>query len=367
MTGRMVCEAPSWSLELACKPDFERAMQRIDAWWRGEVIDRAPVRFSAHNAFVSEKHGRGSWPTVMDKWFDAEFQVGVYLESIEGRILHGETFPVFWPNVGPNYYASLYGCELRFDEVTSWALPCIHVWDDLSQLKLDLSCVYHRRIEELTRFALRECPGKFMVGYTDLHPGLDCVAAWRGTQALLLDLYMRPDEVQAAMTVATRDFQAVYDGFDRLLKAHRQPSVTWMGIPSFGKMHVPSCDFSAMISPEHFEEFCLPALQREVKGTDHNVFHVDGKGVARHLDAILEIPEIQALQWVQGLNDDQPIMQWVPLIRRIQQAGRSVVVELELSELEAFMAEVPREGILLCIGADEADQEAILARVARWR
>ena len=366
MTRPLVRKVAGFNLELACKPDFERAMQRIDAWWQGEVLDRAPVRFSAHNAFVSEKHGQGSWATVKDKWFDAEFQVAVFLESIEGRILRAETFPVFWPNIGPNYFASLYGCELRFDEVTSWALPCIHDWSDLGRLKLDLESVYHRKVEELTQVALRESPGKFMVGYTDFHPGLDCVAAWRDTRALLLDLYEHPEEVKAALEVATRDFRAVYDGFHRLLRAHGQPSVTWMGIPSFGRMHIPSCDVSAMISPEHFEEFFLPALEREVKGMDHNVFHVDGKGVARHLDAILEIPEIQAVQWVQGLNDDKPILQWVPLIRRFQEAGRSAVVELEVSELDAFMAEVPREGLLLCIAADDADQEAILARVARW-
>jgi hypothetical protein len=355
-----------WDLELEGKPDFARAMERVSAWWRGEVLDRAPVRFSAHNAFVSEKHGNGAWPSVRDKWLDAEFQVDLFLESIEGRTFHGETFPVFWPNLGPNYYASLYGCELRFDEVTSWALPCLKGWDDLARLKLDLDGVYHRKIQELTAFALERCPGKFMVGYTDLHPGLDCVAAWRDTQQLLFDLCCQPDEVRAAMELATRDFQAIYDSFDRTLKAHRQPSVTWMGIPSFGRMHIPSCDFSSMISPEHFDEFVRPALEREVKGADHKVFHVDDKGVARHLDAILGIPEIQAIQWVQGLNEDKPILQWVPLVRRVQAAGRSAVVELELAELEAFMSEVPPQGIFLCIAADEADQPDILARVARW-
>ena len=40
----------SWNLELGCKPDFEKAMQRIYAWYNQEMIDRPPILFSAHNA-----------------------------------------------------------------------------------------------------------------------------------------------------------------------------------------------------------------------------------------------------------------------------------------------------------------------------
>ncbi len=54
---------------------------------------------------------------------------------------------------------------------------------------------------------------------------------------------------------------------------------------SFGRMHIPSCDFSTMISQDFFNEFGLPLLQREVKTMTQNVFHMDGKGVARHLDS----------------------------------------------------------------------------------
>jgi hypothetical protein len=156
------------------------------------------------------------------------------------------------------------------------------------------------------------------------------------------------------------------DHFDAMLKAAGQLSVSWMGIPSFGRMHIPSCDFSALISPRLFEEFCLPVLQREVKTMTHNIFHVDGKGVARHLDMILSVPEVHAIQWVQGVGDDQPIMQWVPLIKRIQ-ARRPVIVDLSKHELDDFMAAVEPEGIFLWVAADsEEEQQDLLRRVARW-
>ncbi len=141
-----------------------------------------------------------------------------------------------------------------------------------------------------------------------------------------------------------------------------------MQIPSYEGMHIPSCDLGAMISPAMFEEFSLPFVRREVLHFRHNVFHVDGKGVARHLDRLLEIPEIQAYQWVQGVGEDRPILQWIPLIQKIQAAGKSVVVDLHLNELEAFMDAVAPEGVLLCI--DESDpeiQRAVLLRLLKWR
>jgi hypothetical protein len=94
---------------------------------------------------------------------------------------------------------------------------------------------------------------------------------------------------------------------------------------------------------------------------------VDGKGVARHIDLILELPKLNAIQWVQGLGADTPIMQWVPLIKRIQAAGKSVVVDLTHAELEDFIAAVRPEGILLTMASeDEEEERAILKRVSQW-
>ena len=203
-----------------------------------------------------------------------------------------------------------------------------------------------------------------MVGYTDLHPGVDCVSAWRESEKLCLDLYENPDEVKLAIHKAYEDFLAVYDHFDAMLKRKNQLSVTWLGVPSFGKMHVPSNDFSAMISENHFIDFCLPGIYKEVEHMTHNVWHIDGKDCARHLDILLEVPQIQAFQWVQGAGA-KPIMQWVPLIKKIQAAGKSVMVNLDVSELEGFMSEVGPKGIMLCM-AGNGEEEQIIKRVEKW-
>ena len=97
-----------------------------------------------------------------------------------------------------------------------------------------------------------------------------------------------------------------------------------------------------------------------------NVFHVDGKGMLRHLDVLLSIPQIQAIQWVQGVGDDLPIQQWLPVIRKIQDAGKGAIVDLQLDELEPFVAAMKPDGLYLCIPAEEQDQLDILKRLEKW-
>jgi hypothetical protein len=364
----MYTEQPWWNLELEQKPDFEKCMQRIYAWYNQEMIDRAPIRFAAHNAEYSEAHmlkGR-SWPSLKDRWWDTSYQIELFEHQLKHSVYNAETFPIFWPNLGPEVYTAFYGVELEYKEVTSYSIPSLHDWSMLDTIKLDRNNPYFQKIEEMTYAALDRCKGKYMVGYTDLHPGLDCAAAFRDPQQLCIDFLLEPDEVKRLIEISSRDFKLIFDYFDAILKKNNQLSVAWMGIPSFGKMHIPSCDFASMISPEQFEEFVLEVIQNEIKPMSHNVFHLDGKGVAKHVNHILAMPEINAIQWVQGMGDDLPIMQWVPFIKKIQAAGKSVVVDVQLNELESFIGAMDPKGLLLCIAADPEIQPDIIKRVEKW-
>ncbi len=352
---------------LETKPDAEAALARIDAWYHQEIIDRPPVRFSRHNAFVEASgHDAARWPSLRARWFDVEYQIERFQQSIAGKTFLAETFPVFWPNLGPNVFAALYGCPLEFGEVTSWAEPILH--DDLTLPPLDWQSPCLATLDALTKAALEVAPGRFWVGYTDLHPGLDAAAALRGTTPLCLDLYDQPDAVLALLHRLTADFLRLYDHFATRLEAAGQPSVSWMDLPFWGRMHIPSCDFGALISPRQFRTFALPALRTETQAMTHNIFHLDGKRLARNLDAILELPNVGAIQWVQGVGDDQPIGQWFPFIHRLRAAGKSVIVDLEPAELEPLIDSFPDpRGLLLCLPSeDEAHERSLLARIARW-
>jgi hypothetical protein len=376
-----------WSLDLEYKPDFDKAMERVYAWYEGQMIDRAPIQFTTFASFPQVGENQcptatsmtGSYKTSADAedlppeqwkklWFDAEAMVDAFESAVKQVPCTAETFPIYWPNIGPIVYSAFYNIDVVFEKTTAWAKPMIHDWSDINKLQLDMNNEYFKKIEELTAIALERCKGKYMVGYTDLHPGMDCAAAWRKNESLCMDLYDAPEEVKKLLEVSIRDWHQVYDHFDETLKEHKQLSASWMGIPSFGKMHIPSCDFSAMISPDQFNEFCLPILHQEVKGMTHNIFHLDGPGVARHLDTILEVPQVQAIQWVQGVGPHEAIAEWIPLIKNIQGAGKSVVVTLKKEELADFTEAVKPEGIFLCVYSGQlSEQKEILKQIEKWK
>ena len=183
-----------------------------------------------------------------------------------------------------------------------------------------------------------------------------------------MDLYDEPVECQKLIEKCSEAFGTVFNYFNKMIKDAGQPSVTWINIPSFDTFHIPGTDLGAMLSTDMYNEFILPEVKKEVKYAKHNVFHVDGKGVARHLDSLLEIDEICGYQWVQGMGMDEPIMQWVPLIKKIQDRKKGVVVDLKPAELDSFMDAVSPKGIYLCIDTSvEEEQRAILKKLERWK
>jgi hypothetical protein len=358
------------SLELEGMPEADLSLNRIEAWMQQSVIDRPPVRFGTHhvNSLVHRNVDFSKWATLKDLWCDSEFQVEHHLESIRMDPHLGETFPVFWPNLGPEVYAAFFGAKLNFTRHNAFADPLDCDVAEVSHLlSFDWENPYLKKIEEMTRIALDMCQGKSLVGYTDLHPGLDCVGAWRGSQNLCIDCLENPDEIKKLVELATRHFVPLFDHFDQILKEAGQYSVNWLQIPSRAKLHVPSCDYASLLSHQTFENLGLTPIIQEVNSIDHNIFHLNGRGVAKNLDYILDIPKIRCIQWVQGYGSDQQILKWRKMIERILEKGRSIVVNIQAPELEDFIEAFPNpEGIFLFMEAFTEDEADILKRISRW-
>jgi hypothetical protein len=354
--------------QLKIKPDYDEALARIEAWYRGQKTDRPPVRFSRHNAEFEERRIAPDQKSLRARWFDPEQALDSFFASIAGRIFLAETFPVYWPNLGPDVFAACHGMELEFGETTSWALHGVRTRTDLPLIGQDpFSSVFKKGIDNLTTYAIERAEGNFLVGFTDLHPGMDCVAAWVAPEDLCMLLYDDPCLVAELLALGERHFLDLYNGFASTLQTAEQPSVNWMGIPVQGRFHVPSCDFGTLISQEHFEEFVLPSIIEECRTMTHCIFHVDGPGVARHLDSLLGIEAIGAFQWVQGLGPDRPILQWLPLIDRIRSAGKQVVIDLNSDELPGLMEATRPDGLYLCINSSSDREEAeVLEALIRW-
>ena len=60
------------------------------------------------------------------------------------------------------------------------------------------------------------------------------------------------------------------------------------------------------------------------------------------------------------IRKDQPIMQWLPLIRKVLDAGKSILLEIEPEELAPLLREIGTKGIMLSMGAGQDMQENVI-------
>ena len=366
----------SWDLELECKPQLEKNLERIYAWYEQEVVDRPPVRFVSNNQVFRDSKGDDNvgpgkrWEDYNARWYDAEYRVLEFEKSIECIELLGENMPIFWPDYSPNFLAGAYGAPIKYDQTTGWVeRPILKGYDDLEKdLVFQTDGALYRNAEELVTLAASRCKGKYLVGFPDHNILGDCLEALRGTTEYLMDLYDDPDAVHQAHDKITADFLKSYDHFDSIVKKAGSMSCNWMGIPSFGKFYVPTADISSMFSTDMYEEFYFDTMDAVINRMDHTVYHTDGKDVAKHIDVMLQHKKLNGFQWVQGMGNDRPILQWVPLIQKIQAAGKSVICDVDLKDLEQFITEVPDpKGIFLFVEShDPKEQKQIIKRLEKW-
>ncbi|KPJ70627.1 MAG: hypothetical protein AMS14_10285 [Planctomycetes bacterium DG_20] len=354
-------------MELETKPDFETCMNRVEAWWHREILDRPPVTLKVRSGRPT-REVPAHHASLRDRWLDVEYAIDRAEARVEGGVFFAETFPHYHPNLGPEVCATCYGAELEFSETTSWSKPILGGIRDVLRLEPRLQTTYWQIIRQMTDLSLERGAGKWITGITDLHTNGDLLAALRDPQALAMDFADDFEGVQAACRHVTPHFRVFFDDLLCRIAAAGQPCSTWGTMLSRRRAYYVSCDFICLISPQMFSETILPALQWEIGQLDHSVFHLDGPGALRHLEALLAVGRLDAVQWVYGAGAGRAA-DWIGVYRRIQSAGKGIeVYARDRDDARTVMDHLRPEGIWLDVGGGYTPEEAhaVLAEVARW-
>ncbi len=353
----------------ALKPDYDQVKTRIDAFWERQVIDRPVVQFILSKP-VSEQLPLPPAPRAAPAggWLDAGYQAELALATLSNALYPGDTLPIAWPNLGPDVFAAFYGCPLEFgDYGTSWTAPVLKDWSQAGVICLDWDNLYLKKLLEMTDALLEIGRGRFITGMTDWHTGGDALAALRGPQNLAVDLVEHPAEVKVLLRQIEQDYYAVFDLFYEKLRRCGQPITAWINLVCDGKYYIPSNDFSGMISTAMFEEFFLPGIRRECQFLDRSIYHLDGPAAIRHLDLLLAIPELDAIQFVPTVGDEA-VSKWVPLYRRIQAGGKGLHFTCDIAEIDTVIELLNPEGLFLQVKNAHSLEaaETALKKLERW-
>ena len=352
-------------------PDWEKRLQRQDAFWENEIIDRPVVHIQLPKdnpdyEFPAEKQ-HATW---RDKWFDSQYIAEKSLAMVMNTDFLGDALPKAMPNLGPEVFSAFFGAEMEYREHTSWSIPNLEQWDDVDQIYFSKDNFYWQKLLEMTDAMLEAGKNKFYTGITDLHAGADAIATFRDPENLALDMIEHPEQVKK-LTAHTEEIMTwIVDYFyDKLCIQNKQAFTTWAPIVSSKKWYLPSEDFSCMISEDMFREFFLPGIEEECRHLDASIYHLDGPDALRHLDSLLEVEDLNAIQWVYGAGNGRA-SDWMDVYKRCQSAGKGLQIELEPDELDYFMDELHPEGLWISVGGNDLKSreqaEYILEKVKSW-
>ena len=121
-----------------------------------------------------------------------------------------------------------------------------------------------------------------------------------------------------------------------------------------------------MISSKMFNEAFLPTLQMQTEFLDHAVHHVDGVGNFRHVDALCELPRLQALQILPGAGKPSAL-HYLPILRKVQAARKNLWIGIPAGEVKAALELLSARGLFISTRC-ESEEEArmLLKNVEKW-
>ncbi len=383
------------------KPDFAESYERYEAFWACEVADRPPVGITlpqspyagdadpllhtasgtARDVVGAEKNAtRMGLPTPpadqseadhRAAWLDIDARVRRLVANLESTQFLGDAMPIAWPNMGPGIFSAWCGAGYTFGATTTWSEPCVEDWEkDGPNCVLDMEHPLFKATVEFGDKLIEAGRGRFIVGLTDFHPGGDHLAALRGTERLAMDLVDCPEQLPPMLERATREYFQAYDLFYDRIGAAGMPATSWLPLVAFGKYYVSSNDFSGLISPSMFERFFLPGIIDECRFLDYSIYHLDGPDALCHLDLLLDIPELNAVQFVPGAGNED-LERWIPLYQRIQTAKKGIqVLDVDLGNIDLIFEHLRPEGLFIKnVGGikDTQTAELVLERFCTWK
>jgi 5-methyltetrahydrofolate--homocysteine methyltransferase len=352
--------------------DFDGLRQRYEAWWRGEA--RGPLLYMIHPRPGHDYPGDTArpWmaPAKVRGWtaWEHEFVFGqaVELAAKDGDLRYvdeavallaryadatetsGDGYRFLFVNLGASMLSAFLTGVTRFDGATIWLeLDEELSLDRIAAMDETTAAPYAETAMEAVRRLAERLEGRFVFGMPDFGSPLDILAAMRKTMNLLVDTSDEPEKVDACVERLRRLYWHWHGRIAGVLDPRNGGGWTSaMRLLSGRPSDLGTCDFSAMISPAAFERWEMPHLAAQAGRFPGRVlFHLDGPGEIPHLDRILSLPGVGAVQWVPGAGKPGGLDPcWDGLYRRILDAGKNVQVSgapRDPERLKAFFAKFP--------------------------
>ena len=370
------------------KTDWEKAKKRLELFWGGrDILDRccmavfAPRKTSKEPPFPELQWG--PWLGGLEKladddiegmtawWTSPEQNHRRMIQWFENTYFGGEAVPCTYTNWGASALAGFYGSPVVFNKQSVWFKEAITDWSAWRWEFSRETNVYYRQTRAIVEKLAAECGGRYFIGIPEFGGAADVLTLMRGMDKLSLDLYDHEGEIERAVEVLTDAWISLHEEFFQLVSPHNDGGgiLAWMSLWAPGRHTQVACDFASVLSPELFGRFFIPEIRKLLGWCEYGTFHLDGPDcMMNHLDAILEIGEIDNIEWTPGAGSPPTFHPpYIPRYKRILESGKRLYLLAKPEEVKGILDNLPAGGLFLCTWADsEADADAMLANAAKW-
>ena len=329
------------------KSNLEETKQRYINWWNHKGII---LNMWEHFQEGVQPHAEIMPPApakdLSQKWFDPQWRAEYLDWYVAHSSLKADILPVANTQLGPGSLAAILGGVFEGGEDTIWIHPHPDFTDEIVFNPEHPNWILHK---ELLKACKAKANGHYFVGMPDLMEGLDVLAALKGTDRVLLDTVMQPEILEQQMQQINDIYFKVFDELYDIIREGDEMAFCYFSSWAPGKMSKLQSDISTMISQDDYRRFVQPFIREQCQKIDYTLYHLDGVGAMHHLPALLEIEELNAIQWTPGVGEPQGgSPKWYDLYKKILACGKSVMAcWVTLDELKPLLDHIGADGVHL--------------------
>jgi hypothetical protein len=356
------------------KTNWEQTKQRFLRWWNHEGLMIGMWGAPEIGRSVHENVEAPLPPaTLEERYCNAAYRAAENHYRLSRSVFPADVLPSATTDLGPGSLALFLGSTPGFAEDTVWYHPCIEQEaepEKLPPLRFDESNKWWRITQDILKACVERSQGKYLVTCPDLIENMDALSSLRGAQTLCMDMLERPGWIERKIAEINEVWFEAYSRIYDMIKLDDGSSAFGaFYIWGPGKVAKIQCDASAMFSPKMYRQFVVPSLSAQCEWLDHSLYHLDGTQAVKHLDALLEIKALDAIEWTpQAGIETGGNPRWYDMYRRILGAGKSVqVVNVEPHEVLPLLDAIGRKGVYILIQfKDEREAEKVLELVGPY-
>lgn len=329
-------------------PNLEEIKQRMMAYWNRENADRSCVSITVNKPDF-ESIGRHNF------YYDAEGADARCRYNFEHQYRFGETLAYYLPYFGTSM-AGYLGCKPNHTPMTTWFDHPMDDEPDIEQIGFRSPEIHQKQKDTIAKL-LKLSKNDYMVTVSDNAGIVDALAEVRGPENLLMDMLAEPEFVEEAVQKLLPIYKQTEKELLDMVHDNNQGSAILWQLWAPKRLAQMQCDLSVMISNEMFNRFVMPELEELTSFLDYPLYHMDGMEQIRHLDSLLSLKKLRAIQWSKVDGQPSPV-EFIPVFQQMQKAGKCLVMKVFPWDVEKLLDNLSCRGLQLIVLGLKTPEEA---------